>query len=141
MFNDFSSLADFTTPIDNNVFRVMKRALPGPYTFILKANHNVPKIFHNKKKSIGVRIPDHNVPREIVRMLGNPIVTTSIHDEDKKDEYTSDTVTRVCSHVLISNLRSYIREVLYMMGQDVNSFPLYSFFDPKLRIQFNNKKE
>lgn len=90
LFNDFSSLADFTTPIDNNVFRVMKRALPGPYTFILKANHNVPKIFHNKKKSIGVRIPDHNVPREIVRMLGNPIVTTSIHDEDKIAEYMTD---------------------------------------------------
>lgn len=62
--------------------------------------------------------------------------------EDKKDEYLYDTVTRVCSHILTSNLRSYIREVLHMMGQDVNSFPLYSFFDPQHRTEFNkNKKE
>lgn len=88
--HDFSNLADFSTPIDNHVFRIMKKALPGPYTFILKANHNVPKIFHNKKKSVGIRIPDHNVPREIVRMLGNPIVTTSIHADDKILDYMTD---------------------------------------------------
>ena len=68
----------------------MKKALPGPYTFILKANHNVPKIFHNRKKSVGIRIPNHNVPREIVRMLGNPIVTTSIHADDKIVDYMTD---------------------------------------------------
>lgn len=87
---DFSELANFTIPIENHIFRVMKKVLPGPYTFILKANHNVPKIFHNKKKSVGIRIPNHNVPREIVRMLGNPIVTTSIHADDKIVDYMTD---------------------------------------------------
>jgi tRNA threonylcarbamoyl adenosine modification protein (Sua5/YciO/YrdC/YwlC family) len=88
--HDFSELANFTIPIENHIFRVMKKALPGPYTFILKANHNVPKIFHNRKKSVGIRIPNHNVPREIVRMLGNPIVTTSIHADDKIVDYMTD---------------------------------------------------
>ena len=88
--HDFSELADFTIPIENHIFRVMKKALPGPYTFILKANHNVPKIFHNRKKSVGIRIPNHNVPREIVRLLGNPIVTTSIHADDKIVDYMTD---------------------------------------------------
>ena len=68
----------------------MKKTLPGPYTFILKANNAIPKLFKNSKKEIGIRIPNNNIPREIVRELGNPIVTTSVKDEDKVIEYSTD---------------------------------------------------
>ena len=68
----------------------MKKALPGPFTFILDANNNVPKLFQSKKKTVGIRVPDNNVIREIVRELGNPVMTTSIRDEDEIIEYTTD---------------------------------------------------
>lgn len=87
---DLSHLSEFTKPIDNSVFKLMKKALPGPYTFILNASSQVPKIFQSKKKTVGIRVPDNNIPREIVRMLGNPIVSTSVHDDDEILEYTTD---------------------------------------------------
>ena len=87
---DFSHLSDFTKQIDNNVFRVMRKALPGPFTFVLKANNNVPKLFKSKKKTAGIRIPDNSICRAIVKELGNPIVSTSIHDEDKIVDYITD---------------------------------------------------
>jgi len=87
---DLSHLSDFTRQISNHTFKMMKRYLPGPFTFILEANSNVPKLFKNKKKTVGIRIPDHNIPLEIVRLLGNPILTTSIHDDDKVIDYTTD---------------------------------------------------
>lgn len=87
---DFSHLSDFTAPIYTPVFRVMKKALPGPFTFVLRANNNVPKIFKTKKKSVGLRIPDNNIPRLIVETLGHPIVTTSIHSDDEITEYETD---------------------------------------------------
>ena len=68
----------------------MKRNLPGPFTFILEANNNVPKILKNKKKTIGIRVPDNSIIREIVKELGNPVLTTSIRDEDDIIEYTTD---------------------------------------------------
>ena len=68
----------------------MKRNLPGPFTFILEANNKVPKIFKSKKKTIGIRIPDNNIILEIIKELGNPIMTTSVHDDDKVIEYTTD---------------------------------------------------
>ena len=68
----------------------MKKALPGPYTFILNANTRIPKLFKNKKKEVGIRIPHNNIPREIVKELGNPIVTTSVKDEDMLIEYSTD---------------------------------------------------
>jgi len=68
----------------------MRKTLPGPFTFILEANSNIPKIFQNKKKTIGIRVPDNNIARELVRMLGNPVISTSIHDEDEVIEYTTD---------------------------------------------------
>ena len=89
---DFSHLSDFTAPIYTPVFRVMKKALPGPFTFVLRANNNVPKIFKTKKKSVGLRIPDNNIPRLIVETLGHPIVTTSIHSDDEISEYDTDPV-------------------------------------------------
>lgn len=87
---DLSHITDYAKHIDNRTFRIMKRCLPGGYTFILCASNNMPKIFTAKKKTIGIRVPDHNIPREIVRLLGNPIVTTSIRDEDDIIEYSTD---------------------------------------------------
>ena len=87
--SDLSHLSDFTKPISNSVFKLMKKNLPGPFTFILEANNNVPKYFKNKK-TVGIRVPDNNIIREIVRELGNPILSTSIHDEDEILEYTTD---------------------------------------------------
>lgn len=86
---DMSHLAEYAR-ISTPVFKVMKRALPGPFTFILPATSEVPKIFHNNRKSIGIRIPDHNIPRAIVKELGHPILTSSIVDEDDVLEYSTD---------------------------------------------------
>jgi tRNA threonylcarbamoyl adenosine modification protein (Sua5/YciO/YrdC/YwlC family) len=88
--HDLSNLSDYTLQINNEVFRMMKRALPGPYTFILKANNQVPKIFHSKKKTIGIRVPANAIARAIVQALGNPIVSSSIRDDDEVIEYTTD---------------------------------------------------
>jgi tRNA threonylcarbamoyl adenosine modification protein (Sua5/YciO/YrdC/YwlC family) len=87
---DFSHLSDFVFSIDTPIYRVMRKALPGPFTFILKANSKVPKIFQSKKKTVGIRIPDYKICNELVKELGNPIITTSIHDEDEILDYTTD---------------------------------------------------
>ncbi len=87
---DMSHLSDYTKPIENNIFKLMKRNLPGPFTFILEANNNVPKIFKANRKSIGIRIPDNNIIRDIVKALGNPILTTSLKADDEIIEYTTD---------------------------------------------------
>jgi len=87
---DLSHLSDFTKPLNNNTYRLMKKVLPGPYTFILEANNKVPKLFQSKRKTVGIRVPDNNIPREIVKALGNPIMSTSIHDEDEIIEYSTD---------------------------------------------------
>ncbi len=88
--SDLSHLSDYTKPISNTIFKLMKKNLPGPFTFILEANNNVPKYFKGKKKTVGIRIPDNNIIREIVQELGNPILSTSIRDEDEILEYTTD---------------------------------------------------
>ncbi|NPV36146.1 MAG: threonylcarbamoyl-AMP synthase [Bacteroidales bacterium] len=88
--HDLSQISEYTRPIPNFVFKTMKRVLPGPYTFILNANSNVPRIFQGNKKTIGIRVPDNNIIRTIVRELGNPIASTSIHDDDEILEYTTD---------------------------------------------------
>lgn len=88
--NDLSQLADYSKPIPNPVFKLMKSNLPGPFTFILNASNNVPKLIQSKKKTVGIRIPNNSIPLEIVRELGNPIMSTSIHDDDKIIEYTTD---------------------------------------------------
>ena len=87
---DLSHLSDFVKPIDNAVFRVLKHALPGPFTFILNANNKVPKLMHSNKKTVGIRVPDNDIARSIVKLLGNPIVSTSIHDDDEVVEYSTD---------------------------------------------------
>ena len=90
LFNDLSMLSEFTKPFDNSTFRLMRKNLPGPFTFILNANSNVPKIFQSKKKTIGIRIPENNILTGIIEELGHPLVSTSIHDDDEIVEYTSD---------------------------------------------------
>lgn len=87
---DLSHLSDYIKPIDNHTFRILKKALPGPFTFIFNANNTVPKLLNSSKKTVGIRVPDNNIAREIVKMLGNPIVSTSIHDDDEVIEYTTD---------------------------------------------------
>lgn len=87
---DLSHLSDFCKPISNSTYKLMKKALPGPFTFILDANNNVPKLFQSKRKTVGIRIPDNNIARIIVNELGNPIMSTSIYDEDDVIEYTTD---------------------------------------------------
>lgn len=88
--HSLSQLTDYAKPVNNATFKLMKQHLPGPYTFILNASSNVPRIFRNRKKTIGIRIPDNNIILEIVRTLGNAILTTSIHDEDEVLDYTTD---------------------------------------------------
>jgi tRNA threonylcarbamoyl adenosine modification protein (Sua5/YciO/YrdC/YwlC family) len=88
--HDFSHLSDYARHVDNITFKLMKKLLPGPYTFILDASHKVPRFFTDKKRTIGIRIPKNNIILEIVRQLEHPILTTSIHDEDEIIEYTTD---------------------------------------------------
>lgn len=90
IFYDLSHLADYTKQVDTPTYKLLKRALPGPYTFILRANNTVPRLFQSKKKTIGIRIPDHNIPRLIAQELGHPLVATSVHDDDEILEYTTD---------------------------------------------------
>jgi tRNA threonylcarbamoyl adenosine modification protein (Sua5/YciO/YrdC/YwlC family) len=88
--HDMSNLSDYSKSIDKQVFKLLKKNLPGPFTFILPANNNIPRLFKNNKKTIGFRIPDNLIIREIVKGLGNPVLSTSIHDEDEIIEYTTD---------------------------------------------------
>ena len=87
--HDLSNLSDYVKQVDTATFKLLKKALPGPYTFIFPGNNNLPKEF-KKKTTVGIRIPDNSIALEIVRQLGNPIVSTSIRDEDEVIEYTTD---------------------------------------------------
>jgi tRNA threonylcarbamoyl adenosine modification protein (Sua5/YciO/YrdC/YwlC family) len=87
--HDLSNLSDYVKQVDTATFKLLKKSLPGPYTFILPGNNNLPKEF-KKKTTVGIRIPDNSIALEIVRQLGNPIVSTSIRDEDEVIEYTTD---------------------------------------------------
>lgn len=90
IFHDMSQLSEYTVIRDNTLFKLLKRNLPGPFTFIVPANNQIPRLFKNKKKIVGIRIPDNNIVLELVRELGRPIITTSIHDQDQIIEYTTD---------------------------------------------------
>ena len=87
--HDLSNISDYVRQIDTSTFKILKRALPGPYTFILPGNNNLPKEF-KKKTTVGIRVPNNSIALEIVKLLGNPIVSTSIRDEDDVFEYTTD---------------------------------------------------
>lgn len=87
---DLSHLSEFAKQVSTHTYKLLKRVFPGPYTIILNATDKIPKIFSNKKKTVGIRIPDNNIAREIVKELGSPIVSTSIHDDDDVIEYSTD---------------------------------------------------
>lgn len=87
--HDLSNLSDYVKQIDTSTFKLLKRTLPGPYTFILPGNNSLPREF-KKKTTVGIRVPANNIALEIVKMLGNPIVSTSIHDDDEVLEYATD---------------------------------------------------
>jgi tRNA threonylcarbamoyl adenosine modification protein (Sua5/YciO/YrdC/YwlC family) len=87
--SDLSDLSRFSKPIDNTLFRLLKRALPGPFTFILNASNNLPSTYKNKK-TVGIRVPNHAIPKIIVEKLGNPIASTSTHSDDEIMEYSTD---------------------------------------------------
>lgn len=87
---DLSHLSDFTAPFDRNIYRLMNGVLPGPYTFILRANNEVPKLLKSKKKTVGIRIPDNPICKAIVEKLGHPIISTSLRIEDEISEYPTD---------------------------------------------------
>ena len=90
IFHDMSQLSEYTVIRDNTTFKLLKRNLPGPFTFIVQANNQIPRLFKNKKKTVGIRIPDNSIILEIVRELGRPVITTSVHDQDDVIEYTTD---------------------------------------------------
>lgn len=90
VFYDLSHISEYTKQFDSSVFKILKRNLPGPFTFILEANNSIPKLFRNKKKTLGIRIPDNSICRSIVERLERPIISTSIHDDDEVIEYTTD---------------------------------------------------
>ncbi len=90
IFSDIAQIAEYTPPLDKAIFKLLKHNLPGPFTFILLSNHKVPRLFKGRKKTIGARIPDCNITLEIVRALGRPILSTSIHDEDEVVDYITD---------------------------------------------------
>ncbi len=90
IFCDLTDLASYTRPIATPVFKVIRKNTPGPFTFILEANNKIPKMFLGNRKTIGIRIPDNNIAREIVRRLEHPLMSTSVHDDDEIIEYTTD---------------------------------------------------
>jgi tRNA threonylcarbamoyl adenosine modification protein (Sua5/YciO/YrdC/YwlC family) len=88
--NDLTHISEYVKNLQTPVFKVLKKSLPGPFTFILESSSRVPKILDVTKKTVGIRIPDHNIPRIIVAELGNPLITSSIKDDDKIKTYTTD---------------------------------------------------
>ncbi len=90
ILNDLSSISNYTKPIDRKIFRVIKNAFPGPFTFILQANNHVSKLFGSNKKEVGIRVPNHGLTRSIIEKLNQPLVSSSVHDQDKIIQYTTD---------------------------------------------------
>lgn len=88
--HDVSQISEYVKRIDTPVFKVLKKSLPGPFTFIFESSSHVPKILDVNKKTVGIRIPDNNITRTLVETLGNPIITSSIKDDDQIVEYTTD---------------------------------------------------
>lgn len=88
--HDLRNISEFTKPFNTEIFRLMKNSLPGPFTFILNANNNVPTIFKSNKKTIGIRVPDNSIALAIIGALGNPLMVTSVHDDDQFFDYVTD---------------------------------------------------
>lgn len=91
IFNDLSQISEYTKPMSNVAFRMLKHNVPGPFTFIFEANSNIPKLFKNRRKTVGIRVPDNAIIHDIVAELGRPILSSSVHDvEDDVTEYITD---------------------------------------------------
>lgn len=88
--HDLSHIADYTRPLATPVYKLMKKALPGPFTFILEANNSVPKLFKSRKKTVGIRVPDNKICLSLVKELGHPIMSTSVHSDDEIIDYITD---------------------------------------------------
>lgn len=88
--NNLSTVANYTTPIDNSTYKLMNRLLPGPFTFVLKASGLIPNIFKRNKKTIGIRIPDNSICQAVIATLGHPLVSSSIHAEDEIQQYLTE---------------------------------------------------
>lgn len=88
--HDVGIISEYAAQVSTPLYKLMRNALPGPYTFILKASKTIPRHFQSRKKTVGIRVPNHKIPTELVRLLGNPILTTSLKDEDELREYTTD---------------------------------------------------
>lgn len=110
--HDLSHISQYAKQLDNTVFKLMKRALPGPYTFIVDASNNVPKLIQEKKKTIGIRVPNHTVPQLLVKELGRPIISTSLKSEDEIAVYMTDPLE-------IANL--YLNQVDYIINSGVGN--------------------
>lgn len=95
---DLSQLSTYSKAIDTAAFRIMKKALPGPYTFIVPASNEIPKLFKNNKRTVGIRVPDHPIPQALVKELGHALVVASVHDPDKLVDYTTDP-ERIDEHI------------------------------------------
>ncbi len=91
IFNDLSQISEYTKPMSNPAFKLLKRNVPGAFTFIFEANNNIPKLFKTRRKTVGIRVPDNNIIRSIVAELGRPLLSSSVHDvEDDVTEYITD---------------------------------------------------
>lgn len=91
IFNDLSQISEYTKPMSNAAFKLLKHNTPGPFTFIFEANNNIPKLFKSRRKTVGIRVPDNNIIRGIVAELGRPMLSSSVHDvEDDVTEYITD---------------------------------------------------
>lgn len=88
--SDLGQLSTYARALETSVFRLLKRALPGPYTFILPASSEIPKLFKNKRRMVGIRLPDHPVPQALARAMGHALVVASVHDPDGSMEHTAD---------------------------------------------------
>ena len=87
---DIQQIAQYTHQIDNSVFRLLKRHLPGPFTFILKGSNKLPKLLRNRRKTIGVRVPDNKITQAVVETLGRPLLSISLKSDDEITEYFTD---------------------------------------------------
>ncbi|MBL7946167.1 MAG: threonylcarbamoyl-AMP synthase [Flavobacteriales bacterium] len=95
---DLSQLSTYAKAVDTASFRIMKKALPGPYTFIVQASNEIPKLFKNNRRNVGIRVPNHPIPQALVKELGHALVVTSVHDPDKVVDYTTDP-ERIHEHI------------------------------------------
>ncbi|MBX2985136.1 MAG: threonylcarbamoyl-AMP synthase [Bacteroidia bacterium] len=90
IFPDLKNISEYTQSFSTSVYKILKRNLPGPFTFILKANSNIPKLFLNNRKTLGIRIPDNKITIKLTETLGYPLVSTSVHSEDEILDYQTD---------------------------------------------------